>query len=56
MHSRPHLHNLIYQLALESNDPPNVIPEANTSMPWSHIEISPDNQFMVLSTSGPKTE
>ncbi|MGB0598031.1 MAG: hypothetical protein ACPGLY_15195 [Rubripirellula sp.] len=56
MYSRPHLHNLIYQLALESNDPPNVVPEANTSMPWSHIEISPDNQFMVLTTSGPKTE
>ncbi|MDG2223700.1 MAG: hypothetical protein P8L85_20135 [Rubripirellula sp.] len=56
MYSRQHLHSLVYQIDLESNDPPKVVPEANTSMSWSHLEISPDNQFMILSTSGAKKQ
>lgn len=51
MHSRKHLHSLIYQLELESSGPPKIVPEANSSMSWGHVAISPDNQFMILSTS-----
>ncbi len=52
MFSRTHLHSLIYQLELESSGPPKVVPEANTSMSWSHVDISPTGQFLILSTSG----
>lgn len=52
MHSRGHLKNLIYQLDLDSNSPPKIVPEANTSMEWLHVDVSPDQEFMILSSSG----
>ena len=51
MHSRQHQRSLIHQLELESNGSPKVVPEANTSMAWLHVDVSPDGEFMILSTS-----
>jgi Tol biopolymer transport system component len=50
MHSRKHLHPLIYQLDIESQDPPRVVPEAQTAMPWTNVCFSPDGKWMVLAT------
>jgi len=50
MHSRQHLHGVIYQLDPLSKDPPEVVPDAPTTLPWSNISLSPRGEWMVLVT------
>ncbi len=49
------LHNgersLVHQLDLESDDPPKIVPEANTAWTWTTGCFSPDGKWMVFATS-----
>jgi Ca2+-binding EF-hand superfamily protein len=42
--------SLIHQLDLESDDPPKIVPEANTAWTWTTGCFSPDGKWMLLAT------
>jgi Tol biopolymer transport system component len=42
--------SLIHQLDLESDDPPKIVPEANTALTWTTGCVSPDGKWMVFAT------
>jgi TolB protein len=50
MHSRQHGKSLIFQIDPDGVDPPKIVPEAMTTLPWQSICFSPDGNWMVLAT------
>jgi Tol biopolymer transport system component len=50
MHSREHARTLIHRIDLLSDDPPKIVPEANTSLAWESVCFSPDGKWIVAST------
>ncbi|MGI9472970.1 MAG: hypothetical protein ACR2NZ_15625 [Rubripirellula sp.] len=50
MHSRPHRHKVIFQLDVQTDRPPRVVPEINTALPWTSVTFAPNGKWMVLTT------
>jgi TolB protein len=50
MHSRELQRTLIYQIDPDADDPPKIVPEAITALPWTSICFSPAGDWMVLVT------
>ncbi|MGI9466730.1 MAG: hypothetical protein ACR2OA_06375 [Rubripirellula sp.] len=50
MYSPAHHRELIFQLDVDGVSSPRLVPEINTSMPWTSICFSPDGKWMILAS------
>ena len=50
MYSPTHRRELIFQLDVAGAASPRLVPEINTSMPWTSICFSPDGKWMILAS------
>ncbi|MAI72783.1 MAG: hypothetical protein CMM01_18005 [Rhodopirellula sp.] len=50
MYSPTHRRELIFQLDVAGTTSPRLVPEINTSMPWTSICFSPDGTWMILAS------
>ncbi len=50
MYSPTHRRELIFQLDVAGSTKPRLVPEINTSMPWTSICFSPDGKWMILAS------
>lgn len=50
MYSPKHRRELIFQLDVAGTTSPRLVPEINTSMPWTSICFSPDGKWMILAS------
>ena len=50
MYSPTHRRKLIFQLDVVGSTKPRLVPEINTSMPWTSICFSPDGKWMILAS------